>query len=571
MAGLVGTTSLRHPVSEVEQCVRSMRSSITHQRHQLQDTIFKTTHLCASRVSSGAIQPVAQPASASGVSVWLDGEFYNQDALSSAAHEPYGDDDAKLLCGLYIRDRTLSFLKTIDGIYSAVIYDAAHNLLHLLTDRYGLRHIYWSERNGDLAWASEVKAFSFLSNVTLRIDPQSVDDFFSVGYLLFDRTWFQGVKLLDAGSVLTFDLLEGRIRMKKYWDWSEIPRLPSSVSVGDIVDELAARFVAAVERRSRSDRSVGVSLSGGLDSRAILAAMPSSARGPVHAVTFGIAHCDDIRIAAMAARAKPAVHHVVELACDNWLCRRLEGVWYTDGQCDLLHMHAQVSVDSQRDLYEINLNGFLGDAILGGSYCGDNRWTVEEKVNLRGRRFINEGTRLTNNYFHNRLPFFDNSLMELSYSIPEKLRAYSKIYNLMLLKAFPSFFRKIPWQRTGVPVAPISAHTFFFEKLRGAERRMEKWGKLIGIPIDSGRDYHRYPVWIRSSPSRAVFERLLLSPSPLHKDFLPNLNVAEVWRDHLRGYDRSEQLCRLMTFEVWLRQIYQGELLQGTAEDRSND
>jgi asparagine synthase (glutamine-hydrolysing) len=300
---------------------------------------------------------------------------------------------------------------------------------------------------------------------------------------------------------------------------------------------------------------VGISLSGGLDSRALLAAMPAEKHRPIHTVTFGVPGCDDIQIASQIAHVKSAVHHVVELTSANWLLKRMAGVWYTDGQANLLHMHALISVEEQRKNYRVNLNGFLGDAILGGSYLFDKRWTIAEKTVQRGRRFINEGTRLTNNFLHNRIPFFANPLMEFTCSIPESLRAHSKIYNEMLLAAFPAFFAKIPWQTTQLPISASRARVFAVSKLRGAMRRLAKFAPGLGLIGHATHSYHNYAVWIRHAPARSLFERMLLDPSARYRDFCQASDVPRLWSEHMKGRDHSEQLCRALTFELWLRQV----------------
>jgi hypothetical protein len=75
----------------------------------------------------------------------------------------------------------------------------------------------------------------------------------------------------------------------------------------------------------------------------------------------------------------------------------------------------------------VNGDLFAEQTVLGGLYLFDKRWSVKEKLHQRGCRFINEGTRLTNNFYHNRIPFCSNPLMELAYSVPESLRAHARI------------------------------------------------------------------------------------------------------------------------------------------------
>jgi asparagine synthase (glutamine-hydrolysing) len=466
--------------------------------------------------------------------------------------------DADLLRRMYLSDTSLSFLRKIDGIFSAVVFDSERQCLHLITDRYGLRHLYWTRRRNGVAWASEVKAFLALPEFKPRIDRGSVGEFFSFGYLLGNRTWLEDVALLPPGSTFGFDLRKDEIQIRNYWSWSNITLLPGKTDTREMIEELGRLFNAAIKRQCESPEPVGVSLSGGLDSRAILAAAPDHESGrPIHAVTMGSRRCDDVRIAAQVARVKGIRHHVVELTAANWLSGRIPGVWYTDGQSNLLHMHALVSVEEQRAHSRINLNGFLGDAVLGGSYLHDPRWSVTEKADNRGRRFINEGTRLTNNFLQNRLPFFSNALMEYTCSIPEELRDRSKIYNRMLLSQFPVFFRRIPWQRTGVPITWPRQLADTARRLSRLQRRMGRIMERIRPGVEDTYEYTNYAAWIRQQPARALFERMIVNPCALYPEFIPREEIQLCWREHMGGLDRSEKICRTITFELWLQQVFE--------------
>jgi asparagine synthase (glutamine-hydrolysing) len=441
-----------------------------------------------------------------------------------------------------------------------VVFDSERQCLHLITDRYGLRHLYWTRTRNGVAWASEVKAFLALPEFKPKIDRGSVGEFFSIGYLLGNRTWLEDVALLSPGSHFVFDLRKDEIQIRNYWSWSEITPLSGKTDPREMTEELGRLFNVAVKRQCESPDPVGISLSGGLDSRAILAAAPDHESGrPIHAVTVGSRRCDDARIAAQAARVKGIPHHVVELTAANWLSGRIPGVWYTDGQSNLLHMHALVSVEEQRVRCRINLNGFLGDALLGGSYMHDPQWSVTEKANNRGRRFINEGTRLTNNFLQNRLPFFSNALMEYTCSIPEELRDQSRIYNRMLLKQFPAFFRRIPWQRTGVPITWPREFAKAAHRLGRLQRRV---GCMIAcirsnVGVEDTYDYTNYAAWIRQQPARSMFEQMIVNPRALFPEFIPREEIQLSWGEHMGGLNRAEKICRTITFELWLQQVFE--------------
>ena len=212
MPGLVGFV---HPEMDREagqQLLKQMRDLITHRASYKQDELFCGGSVYASRTHLDTIQRAHQPFHQDGIYVWLDGEFFNGDELGVREEE-----DPQVLCGFYKDASDLPTLKQIDGIFSAAIYDSKRQVVHLVTDRFGLRHLYWVVHEGGFFWTSEVKAVVALPGFRVKIDRRAVDQFFGPGYLLEDRTWFEGVQLLSSGTVLTWDIRARSLQKRRYW------------------------------------------------------------------------------------------------------------------------------------------------------------------------------------------------------------------------------------------------------------------------------------------------------------------------------------------------------------------
>lgn len=558
MPGLAGFTLGTYAQAGESLALGRMRDLLAHGGARRDDELFCDGRVCATRTHTGLIQREPQPHVGRGVRVWLDGEFYNREELAATLRdgEPFTSDPA-LLSALYRQDTQFDFLKQVDGIFSAVVYDEPRHRVHLLSDRYGLRHLFWTTHAGGLAWASEVKAMLGLQGFGPRVDRGAVEDFFDVGHLTGDRTWFEGVELLPSGTVLTWDDGVRAVSRRRYWWWDDIKPLEGEVDEDELAHELGRLFRDSVERRARTGGRAGLTLSGGLDSRAILAALPEDA-GPVHAVTFGKKGCDDVRIAAQAARVGGAQHHVAELSVEGWLAPRLPGVWATDGQLNLMHMHAVAAAPLVRSLFDVNLDGFLGDAAVGGSYIGGHGRAARWNLDNRGRRFISLGPASLRPYVETRLPFCDNRFLELAMSTPESLREDSYLYNKMLLLTFPEYFRDIPWQSTGAPIAWPRR-----DRRRGLlEEKRERLFEVLdyyGLRLRPSRSYADYADWLRREPARSFCAALLQDPSAHYAEYVPREQAAAVLAGHAKGRDRSEELGRFMTFEIWLRQVFRGE------------
>jgi asparagine synthase (glutamine-hydrolysing) len=547
-------------------------------------TAYCDDHVSCISASLGFTQ--LQPYLAADLAVWLDGEIYDFGAFGGGIN--FSENPTTEVAALY-RQRGLEFFKTTDGVFAAVIYDRERMQLHLVTDRYGLRRLYvWKGRS--LAWASALRTFLVAPEFAPKIDPEALNDFMDLGYITEDRTWFSAVTLLPSGSIFTWDIRAHRGKEARYWWWDEIKLLSGRVDEDEIADELGDLFVRAVERRVRPGERVGSELSGGLDSRAIVAAIPKS-DSVVHTLTVGKDRCADRLIAARAAAAAGVANHQFSLNEGNWLFPRFRGVWLTDGQSNLLHMHGIEAAALYSELFDICFSGFLGDAVLGGSYLFEDaldspitaelvaRSTGQRTKNIsipaqyrdlckadffgiqnRGRRFIYNGIIMMSDDIEMRMPFFDNKLLEFTFSLPDALRFKSRIYNKMLLRRFPKLYRRIPWQKTGNPIAMRDSVAKLLHLTRRARRKLSRLsGGFLRDPL-SGSDYSDYPSWSRQEPARTIFTALLNNPKAIYPEYLPRSAVQTAWNDHLLGADHTDNVFKYATFEIWLQQAFEKTL-----------
>jgi asparagine synthase (glutamine-hydrolysing) len=524
--------------------IRTMRDSLVHLPCQKTDKVYVDPDIFASRVYVDGASASVQPCSSGDVFVWLDGEFYNRDCFTGAP-----DSDEALLLDKYNRNELLPFLRKVDGYFAAVIFDRASKKVLLITDRYGLRPLYVTRTAAGCAWASEIKALCCLPSRSASINANAARLFISQGHFIGSTTWFDDVELLAPATQLRVDCVSGATATETYWTWGDITPLKEPVDITETARELGCRFKKAVERRCRANERIGLGLSGGLDSRAIFAAIPPQFE-PIVAATFGIRESADMRIARRVTHLRPSRHIELELNATNWLDNRSEAVWWTDGQMNILHMHGVEQLDLLRRNFTVDLNGFLGDALLGGSYGSrDNREL--ERFAGRGRRFIALGPVLSNNAQITRLPFFDNELMELTLAIPLRYRRNSSIYNRMLLGTFPEYYRDIPWQKTGLPISMrgITAQTCIL-----THKIFNKIATRIPF-VKQQRSYADYADWLRREPGRTFITGLLDAKDARIFNYIDPSVVRHHLKRHLAGSSHHELLGRYATLELWLRRL----------------
>jgi asparagine synthase (glutamine-hydrolysing) len=310
-------------------------------------------------------------------------------------------------------------------------------------------------------------------------------------------------------------------------------------------------------------------------------------------VTYGKEGCADRVIAARVAALRKIVNHQFTLEASNWLFPRFAGVWLTDGQLDLMHMHGIEATPLFGKRFDICFRGIGGDTVLGGAQIVDEeafdrpitatsvaratgrnpkRVRIPAKflqltktdifvLQNRIRRFTYDGVMTMPGHIQNRLPFIDNKVVEFAYSLPDFLRFDGKIYQKMLLLKFPKFYRTIPWQKTGYPIGiPDSAKRILNLIQRGRRKLSAITGGLVSNSFQTSYDYVNYPDWLRREPARTVFEKLFHNPKAIYPEYLPRSAVELAWKDHLTGANHADELCRYATFEIWLQQAFERKL-----------
>ena len=133
--------------------------------------------------------------------------------------------------------------------FLAVIFDEASHKVHLITDRYGMRYLYWRVSDGVLFWSSELKGFVPNMGYTPSINQQAVRQFIEIGYVLEDNTWFEDIELLSSASGLSFDVRSRDVNKHRYWWWDRIELHSREINEREIAEEMGDLIVDAVRRR----------------------------------------------------------------------------------------------------------------------------------------------------------------------------------------------------------------------------------------------------------------------------------------------------------------------------------
>lgn len=417
--------------------------------------------------------------------LWFAGEAFDGGGLVEvgSARRSRTVEFRRALLGAILA-RGLDALAELDGEWQLVLWDARERRLTLANDRFGGLALYWGGAPSGFAFAGGVRGV--LAGLPLPRDPDATAIREAVtfgGYRTGDRTNVASVKMMPGGSLL--EVRDNSPSLRRYWSWRSIA--PVERGTKDLVPEVAGLFRRAMARRLDGSTRPGQTLSGGLDSRAILAAAHERTSRWT-AITYGLPGCDDAIYAERACRITGATWIFQPLEREGWLDERDSYIQSTDGLIDLSDLcHLELTA-LQRDLLDLHLSGYIGDAVVGGTFnlvataaqldgalpvyrtpIGLSPAEIDQRLAemiaalggapVRFAAFEHKLPQSTNRWsaawrpwLRVRKPFTDYALFDFCQGLPVTARLDDGLRQRWVRETWPALFRSIPDQKTGLPV-----------------------------------------------------------------------------------------------------------------------
>jgi asparagine synthase (glutamine-hydrolysing) len=344
------------------------------------------------------------------------------------------------------------FVKGLNGWFSGLVIDMQNSKVILFNDRYGMQRIYFHEAKAEFLFSSEAKALLKVRPQLRQIDERGLGELISCSCVLQGRTIFQGISLLPGGALWNWEKEEGPIK-KTYFapiEWEDLTPMDENT----FTERLLATVRAIVPRYFREKGRVGMSLTGGLDSRMIMACL-NCAPGELPCYTFG-GQKDmlDIIIARQVADVCRQKHSVIRLddsffADFPYLAEKT--IYVTDGGLDVSSTHDIFLNKLARSIAPIRVTGKFGSEVIrdhsmfhaGGYapqlYSGDlnahlsrafstfsdvkkgHPLSVAVFKDFPWREYNKIAIEQSQSVF--RTPYMDNNLVKLMYQAPRGVRA----------------------------------------------------------------------------------------------------------------------------------------------------
>jgi asparagine synthase (glutamine-hydrolysing) len=278
--------------------------------------------LVARRLAILDVEGGEQPMSSADGSLVLvfNGEVYNapdlRTRLEREGHRFRSDhSDTEVVLALYER-RGESFLEELNGMFAFCLYDRRRGLLFGARDRLGIKPLYLSQAGGRLTFASELNTLLEAPWIEREVDRTSLFHYLSLRFVPGERSILRDVRRLQPGHAFRYDVAG---RTLETWRWWKLRFEPEQLARDEWVTRLREGLRAAVGRWSLSDVPIACSLSGGLDSGAVVGLLAEAGIRDLRTYSLGFASredrsLDELELAGRLARRYGTQHH--ELVAD---------------------------------------------------------------------------------------------------------------------------------------------------------------------------------------------------------------------------------------------------------------
>ncbi len=522
--------------------------------------------------------------SADGMYLWMSGEAFDwpsQGGIRSATESRSLAFRRRLLDAL--RSRGPEAIRDLDGEYQIALWNPPARTLLLLNDRFAALPLYVGASAHGTAFGGGVRGVLMGPGIAADPDVEAIQEAVSFGgYRLGTRTNVRSVRMIPPASAVSIS--PDAMTAKRYWTWSEL-RDGDGTDSEALLEDVRSAWTGAIRKRLDGSHSPGLTLSGGLDSRAILAEATRQGR-VMTALTYGVPQADDVKIAGRVARAASARWKLHSLYTGGWFERRTSHILETDGLMDLVDLMHTEALDVMPESFDIYLSGYIGDVVSGATYLrisspeqllasmpyygGRLGFSYERALDIaRGLiaatpgapRFapyeqklpqaISRISAAARPYATVRRPFVDYAFFEAAQRVPAAWRDRHEWHEQWLVSTYPELFDTIPNQRTGVPPGASWLQWHVTRAARFGWRRALQAAQAVGAPVTVPvRTYHPDERFWSMPAERAMIEQTVLRPESLSCDVFGRGRVRATLQDFFeRGEAPVQVIGALYVFE----------------------
>jgi asparagine synthase (glutamine-hydrolysing) len=315
--GIIGTS-----IADSKSIVTAMNSSMKHRGPDDSGSYIDTsfafgqTRLSIIDLSSAGHQPMFS--NGGKVCITFNGEIYNFKGIKSQLSDyPFiTNTDTEVIIAAYLK-WGIQCVEKLDGMFAFALHDSNSNQTFLVRDRLGVKPLYYYHTNdGSLIFASEVRSLLASGLIKRKLNTNALSDYLTFQTIPGYETLVEGVQMLPSGSYMT--IKGNTFDICNYWSIKDYKETETNQNLA--IKTTRELFLGAVEKRLMSDVPLGVFLSGGIDSSAVVAAMSECGVNiNSYNINFNEKQFSEAKYAAMIAKKFKTNHTQIDLSADEFL------------------------------------------------------------------------------------------------------------------------------------------------------------------------------------------------------------------------------------------------------------
>lgn len=529
-------------------------------------------------------------------------EYGNRDILR-------GSDRSDCESLMRVAGSDAGFPLSLDGLFHGLLADAKSGSAMLFNDRYGMHRLCYHESRDAFYFAAEAKAI-LAARPDLKVpSPQGLGEFLACSCVLENRTIFKDIAVIPAGSKWIFR--NGSLAQRQTYFHPDEWEKPSALDMESFYRGLKESLEKSLPAYFKGSQQTGVALTGGMDTRVILAQHGPFER-PVPMYTFGgmFRDCQDVRIAREVAATCGQTHQVITVG-DEFLRKfphyAERTVYLTEGGVDVYRASDLYVSERARQIAPAKVVGTYGSEIVrhavmfkpmlpaAGLFQGDMISNVRQAYDtyaaIRRVHPVTFAAFRQSPWYHHgvlaleqtqltvRSPFLANDFVAAVYRAPKSMQADVDVRLRLIADGNVALARIASDRAVGGTRGPVAsaiarAYAEFTFKAEYAcdygmpqwAARMNSWVKPLQLErIFLGRHkFLHYRVWYRDLLSKYVQE-ILLDPRTLQRPFLQRGQVEAMVKGHVRGTRNSTTaIHKLLTLELLFRQFFDYQANEGS-------
>jgi asparagine synthase (glutamine-hydrolysing) len=504
---------------------------------------------------------------------------------------------------VHLYEENPGFVRNLNGMFHGLLVDRACGIVNLFNDRYGMHRLYYHESNDGFYFAAEAKAILAARPELRTCDLRGLGEFVSCSCVLDNRTIFKGIHALPGASSWTFR--GGQLNSKNTYfeprQWEE----QTPLGTESYYQELRSVLSTALPRYFAGPLQLGIAMTGGLDTRVILACHPS-APGSLPSYTFGskLGHTYDVRIGKKIANICGQPHQLIEVGDDflNGFAGYAErSIYITEGAVDLYRASDLYLSEKVREIAPAKIVGTYGSEIVrhavmfkpvkpaSGIFTSDFLSYVHAAENtyaaLRQQHPVTFAAFRQSPWYHHgilaleqsqltvRSPFMDNDFVRTVYRAPVE-QAKEDIRLRLIRQCSPTLAQirsDLGVRANGGRMASFFAcasREFTFKAEYAYDEGMPQ--SVAGIdhflsPLRLERlflgrhKFLHFRSWYRDQLADYV-RQMLLDPLTLSRPYLEKKNVETLVKSHLNGsQNHTTTIHKLLALELLQRLFLTGQ------------